>query len=54
MSRTTDRFFAYEHAVIGLLTDGVFVMLPVSLLWKMNMERRAKILAGIILFIATL
>ncbi|PVH99654.1 hypothetical protein DM02DRAFT_528532 [Periconia macrospinosa] len=54
MNRITDRFFAYQHAAVGLLTDCVFVMLPVSLLWKINMERRSKILAGVILSVATL
>ncbi|CAI6336545.1 unnamed protein product [Periconia digitata] len=54
MSRTADRFCAYQHAAIGLLTDCVFVILPVPLLWSLNMERRSKIMVGVILFAATL
>ncbi|KAF1954760.1 hypothetical protein CC80DRAFT_115359 [Byssothecium circinans] len=53
MSRTVDRFFAYQQAAFAFLTDCVFVVLPVIFLWNANMERRSKVLVGLILSLAT-
>jgi hypothetical protein len=52
--RTLDRFIAYQQAAITTLTDVVFVMLPVFILWNANMSRRSKISVGLILCLATL
>lgn len=54
MPRYLDRFMAYQQAAFVTLTDLVFVMLPVSILWNSNMSRRSKISAGAILGLATL
>jgi hypothetical protein len=51
--RTLDRFFAYQQAAFTTLTDLVFVVLPVFILWNANMSRKSKISVGIILSLAT-
>ena len=52
--RGLDRFFAYEHASFTLLTDCVFVLLPIALLWNTSMRIEAKFSVGFILSLATL
>ncbi|KAH3907458.1 hypothetical protein HBI56_158540 [Parastagonospora nodorum] len=52
-SRTLDRFMAYQQASITTLTDLVFVVLPIFVLWNANMSRRSKISVGLILSLAT-
>jgi hypothetical protein len=52
--KTLDRFMAYQQAAITTLTDLVFVVLPVSILWNANMNRRSKISVGFILCLAGL
>ncbi|KAH6644592.1 hypothetical protein C7974DRAFT_23862 [Boeremia exigua] len=50
--RVLDRFMAYQSAVFSTLTDLVFVLLPVVVLWNANMDRKSKISAGFILCLA--
>ena len=52
--RGLDRFFAYQQATFTLLTDCVFVLLPIPLLWSTNMRIEAKLLVGFILSLAAL
>ncbi|KAF2641903.1 hypothetical protein P280DRAFT_548514 [Massarina eburnea CBS 473.64] len=52
--RAPDRFVAYQQAAFAFLTDCIFVVLPIMLLWNANMQRRSKILVGLILTLATL
>jgi hypothetical protein len=52
--RTLDRFMSYQQAAITTLTDVVFVMLPIFILWNANMSRRSKISVGLILCLAAL
>jgi hypothetical protein len=51
--RSLDRFISYQQAAVTTLTDVVFVMLPVFILWNANMSRRSKISVGLILCLAT-
>lgn len=44
---------AYQQASITTLTDLVFVVLPIFVLWNANMSRRSKISVGLILSLAT-
>jgi hypothetical protein len=50
--RPLDLFIAYQHAAVTTLTDIIFVLLPVFILWGANMTRRSKISAGFILCLA--
>jgi hypothetical protein len=52
--QTLDRFVAYQQAAVTTLTDIVFVVLPVFILWNANMSRRSKISVGFILCLAAL
>jgi hypothetical protein len=52
--RTLDRFMAYQQAAITTLTDVIFVLLPIFILWNANMSRRSKISVGLILCLAAL
>jgi hypothetical protein len=56
---STDPLTAYRKltslvAVVNAITDMVFVIMPVLVLWESRMERRAKFSVGIILVVATL
>ncbi|KAJ4307721.1 hypothetical protein N0V94_009639 [Neodidymelliopsis sp. IMI 364377] len=51
-SRGLDRFMAYQSATFSTLTDLVFVVLPIVVLWNANMDRRSKISVGFILCLA--
>jgi hypothetical protein len=52
--QTLDRFVAYQQAAVTTLTDIVFVVLPVFILWNANMSRSSKISVGFILCLAAL
>lgn len=45
---------AYEQAAITTITDFVFALLPLPLLWNASMDRRSKISVGCILGLGTL
>ena len=51
-SRGLDRFMAYQSATFSTLTDLVFVVLPIVVLWNANMDRRSKLSVGFILCLA--
>lgn len=50
--RNLDRFFAFQHASFAFLTDCIFVLLPIAILWNSNMSRRSKLSVGFILSLA--
>lgn len=52
--QTLDRFVAYQQAAVTTLTDLVFLILPVIILWNANMNRQSKISVGFILSLAAL
>ncbi|RDI83214.1 hypothetical protein Vi05172_g6947 [Venturia inaequalis] len=45
---------AYEQAAVTTITDFVFALLPLPLLWNVSMDRRSKTLVGCILGLGTL
>ncbi|KAE9990961.1 hypothetical protein EG327_000674 [Venturia inaequalis] len=45
---------AYEQAAVTTITDFVFALLPLPLLWNLSMDRRSKTLVGCILGLGTL
>jgi hypothetical protein len=45
---------AYEQAAVTTITDFVFALLPLPLLWNASMDRRSKISVGCILGLGTL
>lgn len=51
-SRGLDRFMAYQSATFSTLTDLVFVILPIIVIWDSNMDRRSKFSVGFILCLA--
>ncbi|KAF1927167.1 uncharacterized protein M421DRAFT_66014 [Didymella exigua CBS 183.55] len=51
-SRGLDRFVAYQSATFSTLTDLVFVILPIIVLWNANMDRSSKFSVGFILCLA--
>lgn len=52
--RTLDRFMAYQQAAVTTMTDVIFVMLPVFILWNAHMSRRSKLSVGFVLSLAAL
>ncbi|KAH7128816.1 hypothetical protein B0J11DRAFT_578987 [Dendryphion nanum] len=52
--RVLDRFFAYQSAAVTTLTDCIFAILPIFILWNASMDRRSKISVGLILSLAAL
>ncbi|KAF2795352.1 hypothetical protein K505DRAFT_302186 [Melanomma pulvis-pyrius CBS 109.77] len=52
--RGLDRFFAYQQASFTTLTDGIFICLPIFILWNASMDLRSKISVGFILSLAAL
>ncbi|KAF2874168.1 hypothetical protein BDV95DRAFT_604366 [Massariosphaeria phaeospora] len=52
--KALDRFIAFQQASFTTLTDIVFVLLPVLILWNASMNLRSKISVGLILSLATL
>lgn len=52
--RILDRFMAYQQATVTTLTDVVFLLLPIFILWNANMSRRDKISVGFVLSLAAL
>lgn len=52
--RGLDRFFAYQQASVTTLTDCVFAILPVFILWNASMDARTKISVGFILSLGAL
>jgi hypothetical protein len=40
---------AYQQAAVSTITDLIFALLPVPLLWNASMDTRSKISAGLIL-----
>ncbi|KAH9870096.1 hypothetical protein J1614_007018 [Plenodomus biglobosus] len=53
-SQTLDLFVAYQSASFNTLTDLVFLVLPIIILWNSNMDRKSKISVGFILCLAAL
>ncbi|KAF2123470.1 hypothetical protein P153DRAFT_391562 [Dothidotthia symphoricarpi CBS 119687] len=53
-SKKLDTFMAYQQASITTITDLVFVLLPITLLWNANMHKRSKISVGVILSLGAL
>ncbi|KAH6857391.1 hypothetical protein BKA58DRAFT_299803, partial [Alternaria rosae] len=53
-SRQVDYFFAYQQATFSTLTDVVFFILPIPILWYANMDLRHKFSVGFILSLAAL
>jgi len=53
-SKKLDLFMAYQSASFNTLTDLVFLLLPMSILWSSTMDHRSKFSVGFILCIATL
>ncbi|KAF9695326.1 hypothetical protein EKO04_006395 [Ascochyta lentis] len=51
-SRGLDRFMAYQSATFSTLTDLVFVVLPIIVIWDSNMDRKSKFSVGFILCLA--
>ncbi|KAI8932863.1 hypothetical protein NX059_010344 [Plenodomus lindquistii] len=47
-----DLFMAYQSASVITLTDLVFLILPIIVLWNANMDRKSKISVGFILSLA--
>jgi hypothetical protein len=45
---------AYEQAAVQTLSDIIFAVLPIPLLWNATMDRRSKISAGLILSLGAL
>jgi hypothetical protein len=45
---------AYEQAAVTTITDFVFALLPVPLLWSATMDRRSKLSVGLILSLGAL
>jgi hypothetical protein len=45
---------AYEQAAVSTLTDVIFAVLPIPLLWNATMDKRSKISAGLILSLGAL
>lgn len=45
---------AYEQAAVTTITDFVFALLPISLLWNAAMDRRSKLSVGLILSLGAL
>lgn len=54
MPRTVDRVFAYTQASITTVTDWVFAILPIFVLWNAHMDIRSKLSVGLILSLAGL
>tara|TARA_R110002003_G_scaffold2445_1_gene24354 strand:+ start:21410 stop:21760 length:351 start_codon:yes stop_codon:yes gene_type:complete len=52
--QTLDRFVAYQQAAVTTMTDLVFLILPVVILWNANMTRQSKLSVGFILCLAAL
>lgn len=52
--RGLDRFFAYQQAAVTTLTDCVFAVLPIFILWNASMNKRSKISVGLVLSLAAL
>ncbi|KAF2008983.1 hypothetical protein BU24DRAFT_402303 [Aaosphaeria arxii CBS 175.79] len=52
--RPLDRFFAYQSASVTTVTDCVFAVLPIFMLWNATMDRRAKLSVGFILSLGAL
>ncbi|UPX16661.1 uncharacterized protein EKO05_0007050 [Ascochyta rabiei] len=51
-SRGLDRFIAYQSATFSTLTDLVFFVLPIVVIWNSNMDRKSKFSVGFILCLA--
>jgi hypothetical protein len=45
---------AYEQAAVSTVTDIIFAILPIPLLWNAMMDRRSKISAGVIMSLGAL
>ncbi|OCL06326.1 hypothetical protein AOQ84DRAFT_223942 [Glonium stellatum] len=52
--RWLNLLFLYMHAGITTITDWIFAMLPVSILWHTKMDVRSKLSVGFILTLSTL
>lgn len=53
-AQALDRFFAYQHASFTTLSDCIFAILPIFILWNTSLGRRSKISVGVILSLAAL
>ncbi|KAF2997981.1 hypothetical protein E8E13_006669 [Curvularia kusanoi] len=51
-SKPLDMFMAYQSATFSTLTDIVFVVLPIVVIWNANMNQRSKLSVGFILCLA--
>jgi hypothetical protein len=45
---------AYQQAAVSTITDLIFALLPIPLLWNASMDTRSKISAGLILSLGAL
>ncbi|KAH7066842.1 hypothetical protein BKA63DRAFT_453196 [Paraphoma chrysanthemicola] len=52
--QTLDRFVAYQQAAVTTMTDLIFLIMPLIILWNANMSRQSKISVGFILSLAAL
>ncbi|KAF2277266.1 uncharacterized protein EI97DRAFT_314786 [Westerdykella ornata] len=52
MPRTVDRVFAYSQASTTTITNWVFAILPIFVLWNAHMDIRSKLSVGFILSLA--
>jgi hypothetical protein len=52
--RGLDRFVAYQQAAFTTVTDLVFAILPIFILWNAHMSVRSKVSVGLILSLAGL
>ncbi|KAA8620946.1 hypothetical protein PtrSN002B_005341 [Pyrenophora tritici-repentis] len=53
-SASTDLFMGYQQGAFSALTDIIFVILPVLLLWNAQMDLRSKLSIGFVLSLAAL
>jgi hypothetical protein len=54
ISNTATVALAYQQAAVSTITDLIFAVLPVPLLWNASMDTRSKISAGLILSLGAL
>lgn len=54
INNTVTIAMAYQQAAISTVTDLIFALLPIPLLWNASMDRRSKISAGLILSLGAL
>ena len=54
LSSTTIQGMSYTQAVINAISDWIYGLLPIALLWNANMNKRSKVSVGILLALGSM